>query len=159
GFNSDTWQSTIFPPEYGISTKKIGLIDARTGAFKAGDANAQGYVVVRVGGNKGVAKVRVVSSIDAIQFERDRYAVDGGASITLRPNLLSQGESITYDSAVLTYSLDNNIDCRIDTSSGVLTAANVQGRHCTLTVSAAGKSATVIVDIGVPPVVIEDFEG
>src|SRR5262249_49261044 len=120
GFNSDTWQTALFPPEYGISTAKIGLIDTRSGAFKAAGANPEGYVVVRVGRNKGVAKVHVVSSIDAIQFERERYAVDGGGSITLRPNLLSQGESITYDSAVLSYSLDNNVDCRIDASTGVL---------------------------------------
>lgn len=159
GFNSDTWDAAGTPAEYGISTKSIGLIDRRSGAFQAGSANAEGYVVVRVGRNKGVAKVRVVTTVDEMRFERDSYAVDGGSTITLRPALISNGESITYDSAVLSYALDNTADCRIDAASGVLTAANVQGKRCVVTVTGAGKSASVAVDIGVPPVVIENFEG
>ncbi|MGT2509358.1 phosphodiester glycosidase family protein [Cupriavidus basilensis] len=159
GYDGSTWQRDGKEVEFGMSTADIGLIDKVTGAFKAGNHDAEGYVVVRVGEKKGLAKVRVVSKIDSVKFSRDVYSVDSGGTLVLRPTLESGGVPVTYESGVLRYSLDNTSDCRFDPASGVLKVTNVQGRSCTLTTTVGSVSASAKVNIGVPPVVIEDFEG
>lgn len=159
GFDAGQWERDGLPVEYGLSDAALGLIDPVTGAFRAASGDAQGYVVVRAGDKKGVARVRVISQIDAISFARSVYTLDGGASLQLQPVLSSGGRAVTYDNSILHYSVDNPADCSLDAASGVLTAGFVQGRRCTVTVSVGEQSASVQVDIGVPPVVMEDFEG
>ncbi|MGH8447022.1 MAG: phosphodiester glycosidase family protein, partial [Solimonas sp.] len=159
GFDARKWERDGLQVEYGVSDAKLGLIDAVTGAFKAADSDAQGYVVVRAGDKKGVAKVNVVSRIDAISFARSVYTLDGGATLLLQPTLSSGGNAVTYDSSILHYAIDNQADCNLNVATGVLTAGFVQGRSCTITVSYGEQSASVKVDIGVPPVVMDDFEG
>lgn len=159
GYDASKWESDGQQVEFGISAASLGLIDKVTGAFKAADKATQGYVVVRAGDKKGVARVNVVSQIDAIAFARSAYTLDAGATLALQPTLTSADEVVTYDSASLRYAVDNAADCIVNANTGILTAGMVQGRSCTVTVSYGSQSASVKVDIGVPPVVIEDFEG
>ncbi|CAM3930102.1 calcineurin-like phosphoesterase family protein [Kerstersia gyiorum] len=159
GFDARQWERDGIQVEYGISDAGLGLIDKVTGAFKAGGQQAEGYVVARAGDKKGVARVNVVSSIDTIAFPRNVYTLDSGATLALKPVLTSGGRSVSYESGVLKYTVDNAADCAINASTGVLTAGAVQGRSCQVTVSYGDQSATVKVDIGVPPVIVDDFEG
>ncbi|MCE7507125.1 phosphodiester glycosidase family protein [Alloalcanivorax xenomutans] len=159
GYDSASWEGGGDIPEYGISDASLGLIDSRTGAFKAADADAQGYVVVRVGEQKGVARVRVTSTIDEIRFPSEQYAVDSGSSLQLTPLLISDGDSVHYSNDVISYELDNTDDCALNPETGVLSVAPVQGRSCTVTATAAGKSASTVVNIGVAPELVTDFEG
>ncbi|MBY6034106.1 phosphodiester glycosidase family protein [Marinobacter daepoensis] len=159
GYDSESWEQGGDVPEFGVSDASLGLIDARTGAFKASSGSAEGYVVVEVGDQKGVARVRVTDDIDEIRFSSDQYTIDSAGSLQLRPQLLSQGESIYYSSDVITYTLDNTDDCAIDPATGLLSAAPVQGRSCRVTATAAGLSASTDVKIGVAPELVTDFEG
>ncbi|KAF0808762.1 metallophosphoesterase [Alcanivorax sp. S71-1-4] len=159
GYDSRSWEGSGQIPEYGISTAALGLIDARTGAFRAGNANAEGYVVVQVGEQKGVARVRVTSEIDEIRFGTSEMAIDSGATVNLAPQLLSDGQEVVYSPGTIAYSVDNSSDCILDAQKATVTAAQVQGRSCIVTASAAGQSAQLTLNIGVAPVVMVDFEG
>ena len=95
GYDASSWEQGGEIPEYGISDASLGLIDARTGAFRAGDGASEGYVVVQVGERKGVARVRVTDELDEIRFPSDAIAVDSGATVALQPELISDDESVT----------------------------------------------------------------
>jgi exopolysaccharide biosynthesis protein/methionine-rich copper-binding protein CopC len=159
GYDSRSWQGGGEIPDYGISNAALGLIDPRTGTFRAGDANAQGYVVVQVGQSKGVARVRVTREIDEIRFDTQEKAVDSGAVVTLSPHLLSNGAEVVYSGGVIQYSVDNAADCAVDAQKGTVTVAHVQGKSCIITASAAGKSTQLKLNIGVAPMIVADFEG
>jgi len=159
GYDSRSWEQGGDIPEYGISDTSLGLIDARTGAFRAGDQNSEGYVVVRVGDRKGVARVRVTGDLDEIRFASAAIAVDSGATVALQPELISDDESVTYSAEALTYQVDNTDLCQVNPKDGTVTTAPVQGESCTVTVSAAGQSAELTINIGVAPEIVADFEG
>ncbi|AKU99025.1 hypothetical protein AKJ09_05689 [Labilithrix luteola] len=159
GYDSRSWEGGGEVPDYGISDASLGLIDPHTGTFRAGDQNAQGYVVVQVGQSKGVARVRVTNEIDEIRFDTQEKAVDSGATVTLSPKLLSGGAEVVYSGGVIQYSVDNSADCALDAQTATVTAAHVQGRSCTITATAAGKSTQLKLNIGVAPMIVADFEG
>lgn len=159
GYDAGSWERGGEVPEYGISDAGLGLIDARTGAFRAGDGNHEGYVVVQVGDRKGVARVRVTAELDEIRFASAAIAVDSGATVALQPQLISQGEAVTFSAEALAYQVDDAALCQVNADTGEVTTAPVQGRQCTVTVSAAGKSAALTINIGVAPEIVADFEG
>ena len=159
GYDSRSWEQGGDIPEYGISDASLGLIDARTGAFRASDQNSEGYVVVRVGDRKGVARVRVTGDLDEIRFASAAIAVDSGATVALQPELISDGESVTYSAEALAYQVDNTDLCQVNPKDGSVTTAPVQGESCTVRVSAAGQSAELAINIGVAPEIVADFEG
>ncbi|MEY1662543.1 phosphodiester glycosidase family protein [Isoalcanivorax beigongshangi] len=159
GYDSQSWQGAGPVPEYGISDARLGGIDPRTGAFKAGKDNAEGYVVVQVGEQKGAARVTVTRSVDSVSFAATSVTVDGGASLTLQPTLTYQGKPVHYSLDALAFSVDQPELCRIDAATGVLTAANTQGQQCQVTARVGDAAAQLTVNIGVAPVVVADFEG
>ena len=158
GFDGNTHENTNAAQEFGMSTADIGLIDVRTGAFKAGQNNAEGYVVVNVGEEQGVAKVTVVDSVDEMLFERAEMTINGGDSVAVLPTLLKDGSSITYDPEQLTYSLDTTNNGHIDSKTGIFYARDVQGQQTVVTVSYGEHTSSTVIQIGVPPVIVEDFE-
>lgn len=159
GYDASSWEQGGEIPEYGISDTSLGLIDARTGAFRAGDGASEGYVVVQVGDRKGVARVRVTDELDGIRFPSEAIAVDSGATVTLQPELISDGESVTFSAEALEYQVDNTALCQVNPENGSVTTARVQGESCTVTVSAAGRRAELTINIGVAPAIVADFEG
>ncbi|HAB05588.1 MAG TPA: metallophosphoesterase, partial [Alcanivorax sp.] len=145
GYDASSWEQGGEIPEYGISDASLGLIDARTGAFRAGDGASEGYVVVQVGERKGVARVRVTDELDKIRFPSDAIAVDSGATVTLQPELISDGESVTFSAEALDYQVDDAALCQVNPENGSVTTTRVQGESCTVTVSAAGRSAELTI--------------
>ncbi len=170
GYDGDSLHESGESVEFGINDSAIGLIDVRSGAFKAASSEAEGFIVANLGENplnqdhlKGVAKVSVVTHIDEMYFGSDKITLGRGESTPILPTLISGDKVVTYEPASLSYELSNTHSGRVDPETGIFYAADVQGGEVSVTVIyKKGKeslSANIDISIGLPPIVIEDFEG
>ncbi|MFA0438739.1 phosphodiester glycosidase family protein [Vibrio sp. 10N.286.49.B1] len=170
GYDGDSLHESGEHVEFGINDRSIGLIDVDSGAFRASANAAEGFIIANLGENpqdadhlKGVAKINVVTDIDEMYFGSDQITLGRGESTTILPVLTASGQIVTYEPHALNYTLDNNHSGRIDSDTGIFYAADIQGGEVTVTVSYTNNGqvfeSTIDINIGLPPVIIEDFEG
>lgn len=132
----------------------VGTIDA-AGRFSS-TATGSGEIVATIDTVVGQTHVRVVDSLSSLAIAPNPAIVNPGAtqqfSVSGRDSV---GGAVTIDSNLAAWSISGAIGT-ID-ANGLLTASS---SSATGSVNAAvdGASATARVDIGRPPVVLEDFE-
>ncbi|MGL6313263.1 phosphodiester glycosidase family protein [Vibrio sp. WXL103] len=170
GYDGDTLHASGEKVEFGISDAAIGGIDVRSGAFRASAKESEGFVIANLGDNpdgldhlKGVAKVSVVTDIDEMYFGSEHITLGRGESTPILPVLIANDRVVTYEPSSLYYTLSNPNSGRIDPETGIFYAADVQGGEVTVSVSYINGDTqletTIDINIGLPPAVIEDFEG
>ena len=162
-FKALGWRGDRFSPlgsalSFGMSDAALGLISPATGQFLAAMADVQGYVVAETGGMKGAAKLTITRSPDSLSFERPVIVLNACQALAVLPTMLKDGVPVRYSPSALTYTLSTDTLGRIDTATGIFTAAQVQGKQLTLTVSYGPLSARTQLSIGALPVVVENFE-
>ncbi|USD33539.1 MULTISPECIES: phosphodiester glycosidase family protein [Vibrio] len=158
GYDGSTLAGNEVDKEFGISSIDIGRINIDSGAFKASDKAAEGYVGVNVGELQGFAQVEVVDSVDSLIFDLEEVTVDAGGEVTLLPTLIANDEQVTYTPDQLEYQLSSDEFGYIDPETGVFHAKDVQGAEVEATVKYQDQQASVLIKIGVPPEVVDDFE-
>lgn len=158
GYKGDSFSLLGGRLSFGMSTASLGRISPATGQFQAANAETEGYIVAETGGKKGAAKLRITQSPDQLAFDRPEVSLNGGQSLAVLPLMLKGGTPVRYSPSALSYTLSNDAAGTMDKATGVFTAAKVQGKQVTVTVSYGTLSASTLLSVGVPPVVVENFE-
>lgn len=159
GYNGDDYLSVPGSLSFGTSKPNLGKVVISTGQFHAGDVEDQGYLVAALGKDKGVARLRVTKSPDTLIFDRTEVSMNGGDQLAVLPLMLKNGLQVQYSPSALQYQLSAQGLGNFDASTGIFTAGKVAGKQLTITVKYGSLSASTTVNIGVPPAIVEDFEG
>ncbi len=159
GYDGDSFSLLPDTLSFGMSDAVLGKIAPATGRFQAADAETQGYVVAEVGPQRGAAKVTITKSPDSLVFDRPEVSVNAGESLAVLPLMMKDGRQVQYSPSALTYELSSDAYGSLDKATGIFKAGDkLQGRQVTVTVRYGALSASTLVSIGVPPVVVQDFE-
>ncbi|BBI30943.1 phosphodiester glycosidase family protein [Cohnella abietis] len=134
----------------------IGTIDSTTGRLTAGNLPGIGAISVTANGISGTAQVEVVDHLTELQFPDKLKTFSPGKSEKLKVAALKEGQVIQADNSLLQWSADPSIGT-ID-SNGVFTATTGTEKTGKITVAYKGVSASLDVNVGIPPVILEDFE-
>ncbi|MCM3127975.1 S-layer homology domain-containing protein [Paenibacillus provencensis] len=133
----------------------LGTI-SEDGEFIAGQNAAAGQVVASAGGLEGTAEVEIVDQITELQFPDDIKTYNTGVNETLTVTALRDGQVIQLSNDVLEWRVEGNIGTIDD--KGVFHSTNEGGQSGTITASYKGIETSMEVNVGVPPVVLEEFE-
>lgn len=159
GYDGASYLAVPGSLRFGTSKPTLGQVAVATGQFHAGEVEDQGYLVAALGADKGVARLRVTKSPDTLVYDRSEVTMNGGEQLAMLPAMRKDGKPVQYSPSALTYQLSAEGLGSIDQATGIFTAARVAGKQLTLTVKYGGLSASTRISIGVPPVIVEDFEG
>lgn len=140
--------------QWGLSPQ-IGSINDQ-GVFTAGAAAGVADISVTTGALNGQAKVEVVDTLTELSFGDEIKSFAPGKIEALNVKALRNGQIIQADNSQLQWRVEGPIGS-ID-GNGVFTAANETEQSGKIIVSYKGIEASVNVNIGLPPVVLEDFE-
>ncbi|MCJ8014636.1 phosphodiester glycosidase family protein [Paenibacillus sp. KQZ6P-2] len=134
---------------------QFGIIDDQ-GKFTAGATAGMTDISVTSGALSGNAKIEIVDTLTELSFGDQVKSIAPGKSETMKVTALRDGQVIQADNSQLQWSVEGPIGT-ID-SNGVFTATNETEQSGKIIVSYKGITASVDVNIGQPPVVLEDFE-
>jgi exopolysaccharide biosynthesis protein len=158
GYNGDNFLSVPGSLAFGTSKAGLGTVVVSTGQFTAADVEDRGYIVAALGSDKGAARLRVTKTPDTLIFDRSDVSLNAGEKIAVLPLMLKDGAQVQYSPSVLQYQLSAEGLGTFDSKTGIFTAAKVAGKQLTITVKYGALSASTQINIGVPPVIVEDFE-
>ncbi|MFC7677914.1 phosphodiester glycosidase family protein [Paenibacillus sp. GCM10028914] len=134
---------------------ELGTFDG-AGLFTAGAAAGMADVKARSGSLSGTGKVEVVDELTELSFDDTVKSFAPGKSETLKVTALRQGQVIQANNSQLEWRTEGDIGYIDDT--GTFTAVNETEKTGKIIVSYKGVEASVDVNIGLPPVTLEDFE-
>lgn len=126
------------------------------GVFKAGQDAFVGQVSVSSGTLEGTADVEVVSELTELRFPNEIKTYNTGISETLMVTALRDGKVIRSSNNVFEWRVEGDIGT-VD-EKGVFHATNEGGKSGTIIVSYKGIETSMQVNVGVPPVVLEEFD-
>ncbi|KKO54132.1 phosphodiester glycosidase family protein [Paenibacillus sp. DMB20] len=126
------------------------------GAFTAGDQAGTAEIKAVSGALSGTGTVEVVDQLTELRFGDAVKSFAPGQSETLSVTALRDGQVVRADNSRLEWRVEGEIGT-ID-AGGTFTAANVTEKTGKIYVSHKGVETSVDVNIGLPPVVLEDFE-
>ncbi|EGR2830745.1 metallophosphoesterase [Vibrio cholerae] len=163
-FSSFGYDSSYNPinglAEYGTNTDKIGMIKPHLGTFKAGSYSSEGYVVARYRDNLvGVSKVKIVDSISSISLNEKNISLNPGDEYSISVTAYTEdGNNIYTNPNQFLYVVENQSAGTVDPQTGIFTANNVFGETTDVYVIYGDTKDKIVINVGTPPVVIEDFE-
>jgi len=134
---------------------QIGTIDDQ-GVFKAGSGAGMADIFVTSGALRGEAKVEVVDTLTGLSFGDEVKSFAPGVTEKLKVTALRDGQAIQADNGQLEWRVEGPIGT-ID-ANGVFTATGQTEQSGKIVVGYKGVEASVDVNIGLPPVILEDFE-
>ncbi|MBE3576233.1 MAG: phosphodiester glycosidase family protein [Limnochordales bacterium] len=154
----DEWYNPVpisGPVEWEVSPG-LGEISPE-GVFVAAGSAASGVVSAVTGQVRGSALVEVVDKLSTIRPLNERMSVNPGETTVIRvTGYDSEGKPVEGDPTVYRWEVIGDIG-RID-QTGRFTATDATGVSGAIQVSFGDVSVTIPVDIGKPPVLLEDFE-
>ncbi|BFH60590.1 phosphodiester glycosidase family protein [Paenibacillus azoreducens] len=142
------------PLQWSVSPE-IGMLDDQ-GIFTAGTQAGLADIAVTAGELGGKGKVEVVDTLTELSFGDTVKSFAPGKSEKLKVTALRNGQTIQADNGQLEWRVEGPIGS-ID-ENGVFTATDKTEQSGKIIVSYKGIEASVDVNIGLPPVVLEDFE-
>lgn len=134
----------------------IGTLEG-SGKFTAG--NTAGVTELTVGGTglaDGKATVEVVDELTELKFPDLVKTFASGKSAVLTVTALRNGQVVQADNSKLTWRVEGPIGS-ID-AGGIFTATNETEKSGKIYVSYHGVETSMDVNVGLPPVILEDFE-
>ncbi|MCQ6559304.1 phosphodiester glycosidase family protein [Paenibacillus mendelii] len=133
----------------------VGTIDA-AGRFVAGDNAGMADITVSAGGLTGSGQVEVVSELTELKFPDAVRTFTSGASVPMSITALRNGQVIQADNSKFEWRVEGPIGS-ID-ADGVFTATGETEKSGQIFVKYGNIEASMNVNIGLPPVILEDFE-
>ncbi|KPV58172.1 metallophosphoesterase [Paenibacillus sp. A3] len=141
-------------PEWSLSAP-LGTIDT-TGKFTAGNQPGMVDVTATAGGLTGKGQVEVVDELTELKFPDAVKTFTSGEKVTLSVSALRNGQIIRAQNNKLEWRVEGPIGS-ID-ADGVFTATNATEQSGKIFVKYNNVEASMDVKVGLPPVVLEDFE-
>ncbi|MFI2858613.1 phosphodiester glycosidase family protein [Paenibacillus sp. JSM ZJ436] len=126
------------------------------GVFTAGTQPGAGSVTAASDGLGGSAHIEVVNRLSELRFSDAVMSFEPGAVQRLNVNALLDGKSVKADYSQLEWRVEGNGGTV--SGDGVFTAVHETEVSGTIIVSYQGVEAFMDVNIGLPPVILEDFE-
>jgi len=133
----------------------LGTIDD-AGVFAAGGAAGEGTIAVRAGALEGFGRVEVVDAVTELRFPDALKTFKTGETATLSVTALRNGQVVQADNRVFQWRVEGPIGT-ID-ADGVFRATSENSKTGKIVVSHGAVEASMDVEVGTPPVVLEDFE-
>lgn len=141
-------------PEWSLSAP-LGTID-NTGKFTAGKQAGTVDVTATAGGLTGIGQVEVVNELTELKFSDAVKTFTSGEKVTLSVSALRNGQLIRAQNNKLEWRVEGPIGS-ID-ADGMFTATNATEQSGKIFVKYNHVEASMDVKVGLPPVVLEDFE-
>ncbi|RAR43688.1 phosphodiester glycosidase family protein [Paenibacillus sp. MDMC362] len=132
-----------------------GTIDA-TGTFKAGNQPGLTEVSVQSGNLTGKAALEVVDELTELRFSDAVKTFSSGSTETLKVTALRNGQVVQADNSRLEWRTEGDIGT-ID-GNGTFTATDKQDVSGKIFVKYGQIETSIEVNVGLPPVMLEDFE-
>ncbi|MFC5401328.1 phosphodiester glycosidase family protein [Cohnella soli] len=133
----------------------LGSID-ENGKFTAGATAASGSISVTSGALSGTGEIEVVDKLTALQFPDVVKTFDSSAISALKVKALRNGQVIQANNSNFEWRVEGDIGT-IDTN-GVFTATAKNDQKGKIFVKFGDIETSMDVNVGIPPVVLEDFE-
>ncbi|WP_328802965.1 phosphodiester glycosidase family protein [Saccharibacillus alkalitolerans] len=134
----------------------LGTIDA-SGVFKAAaDANGTGSVQVEAGGVKGAAGIEVVGDLTELVFPDSARTYAAGETARLSVTALRGKQTVQADNASFRWRTEGDIGT-VD-ANGVFTAGERSDAKGRIFAGYGNVETSFEVSVGIPPVMLEDFE-
>lgn len=133
----------------------VGSID-RNGVFTAGNAAGIGEIRVQSGGLEGSVRIEVVDDLTELSFADTVKTFSSGSTETLKVTALRNGQVIQADNSRFEWRAEGDIGT-ID-ASGTFTATDKQDVTGIIYAKYGQVEASIEVNVGLPPVMLEDFE-
>ncbi|OIB01601.1 metallophosphoesterase [Paenibacillus sp. LC231] len=132
-----------------------GTIDA-SGTFKAGNQPGLTEVSVQSGNLTGKAALEVVDELTELKFSDAVKTFSSGSTETLKVTALRNGQVVQADNSRLEWRTEGDIGT-ID-GNGTFTATDKQDVSGKIFVKYGQIETSIEVNVGLPPVMLEDFE-
>ncbi|RJE86116.1 metallophosphoesterase [Paenibacillus sp. 1011MAR3C5] len=133
----------------------LGSISA-AGQFTAGKQAAEGSINVQAGGVQGSAAIEIVDKLTLLSFPDEAKTYESGAVETLKVVATRDGQVIQASNNSFEWRVEGDIG-EID-ADGVFTATDSNGQSGRIIASYGDLEAVMNVSVGIPPVILEDFE-
>lgn len=133
----------------------LGTINA-SGVFTAGTAAATGVVTATAGSVQGQGEIEVVDQLTALQFPDVIKTYTSGAKTTLKVKALRNGQTVQADNHSFEWRVEGSIGS-VD-ENGVFQATEENGQHGKIFAKYGNVETSFEVNVGLPPVMLEDFE-
>ncbi|WP_278738749.1 phosphodiester glycosidase family protein [Paenibacillus macerans] len=133
----------------------VGSID-ESGLFTAGNTPGMADISVTAGGLAGSGQVEVVDELSELKFPDAVRTFTSGAQQTLSVTALRNGQVIQADNRMFEWRVEGPIGS-ID-ENGTFTATTETEQSGRIIASYRGIEVSMDVHVGLPPVILEDFE-
>jgi len=133
----------------------LGTIDGN-GLFTAGSTAGEGSITARAGSAAGTSKIEVIDRLTELKFPDAVKTYASGDVITLQVTALRAGQIVQASNDSLEWSVEGDIGIIDD--HGVFTATEQSGMSGKIVVRHGDVQTFFEVQVGVPPVMLEDFE-
>ncbi len=134
--------------------KDLGQFDENN-AFKAGNVAGTGSVTASVNGIEGKATINVVDHLDSITLNPTQLALGQGETSKINATGYIDGKKVIVDETAFTYSAEGDIGTIDEKGNFKATDGTASG---VIKVSFGDLVEEIKVDVGKPPVILEDFE-
>lgn len=142
------------PPIWSVDPA-VGSIDAQ-GLFKAGSTAGTAAIHVSTGSLAGSGQVEVVDTLTELRFPDAVRTVTSGGKVPLSVTALRDGQVIRSSPNQFEWKVEGPIGT-VD-ADGIFTATSDTQKEGRVVVSHKGVTASMDVKVGLPPVILEDFE-
>ncbi|WP_409342006.1 Ig-like domain-containing protein [Paenibacillus sp. MBLB4367] len=133
----------------------LGAIDG-TGTFTAGSASGTADITVTAGSLSGRGKVEVIEELTELKLPDAVKTLASGQSFKLSVAALRDGQAVRADNAKFEWRTEGPIGS-ID-ANGVYTATGETEKNGKIYVKYKNVETSMDVNVGLPPVILEDFE-
>ncbi|WP_169089348.1 phosphodiester glycosidase family protein [Paenibacillus sp. PL91] len=133
----------------------LGTVDA-SGVFTAGTAFATGFVTAAAGAVQGKGEIEVVDQLTALKFPDIIKTYNSGATASLSVKALRNGQTVQANNRNFEWRVEGNIGT-VD-ENGVFQATTENGQQGKIFVKYGNVETSFEVNVGLPPVLLEDFE-
>jgi uncharacterized protein (UPF0333 family) len=132
----------------------LGQFD-QNGVFTAGSTTASGKVTASVNNIQASANVKVVDKLDSISIYPTQLALGQGETAKIRAAGYINGMPVIVDEDAFSYSVEGNIGTIDEKGNFQATSDIASGK---IKVSIGELVEEIKVDVGKPPIILEDFE-
>ncbi|URN94667.1 MAG: S-layer homology domain-containing protein [Candidatus Pristimantibacillus lignocellulolyticus] len=126
------------------------------GQFTASQQAGEATIHVNAGNVTGEATIEIIDTLTALDFPNEEKTYTSGEIVQLNVKATRNGQVVATSNNDLDWSVTGNIGTVDD--NGIFTATSESGQSGTISVSFGEVTDSFTVNVGIPPVVLEDFE-